>query len=296
MIDDKCLKDIRTNINPGVEYEIALFYSLCKWCKMDLKSLEQAISSRDDMNKIQSIIEISSPECILHRLAESSLTLTDVSLETQNDEVGPADIVMIVKEPSGKKYPIGLSVKYSNTCTLNVTGKRFLTDNQINTLKSKLNEYTLMYIQEMNNEYGSISNWFRKRKPSKTTDAYSDLIRDAVINNWKNIPNKEELFSSLYHSDSPVKFWVVKYSNMGYKVNTTPVSIDFSRVNEVEIRKYQSSFVAFYLDGTMIGHMQVKFNNGFIETCKKSIPDIVEQNVKISYGKPFSSWNFSVEE
>lgn len=296
MIDNKCIDDIRTNINPGVEYEIALFYSLSKWCKMDLRLLEETISSRKDSKRIKSIIKYSSPVRILNKLAECSLTLVDVSLETQNDNVGPADIVMTVQDPSGKKFPIGLSVKYSNTCTLNVTGKRFITDAQIYVLKEKLREYTASYIHEMNNMYGKISNWFRKRKPSRTTDAYIDLVRDAVIENWGNIPNKEQLFAALYHSDSPIEFWIVKYSNKDYKVNTHPTTIDFSRVNEVEIRKYKTSYVAFYLDGDIIGHMQVKFNNGFIESCKKSTPDIIEQNVSISYGKPFSSWNFSIEE
>jgi len=42
--------------------------------------------------------------------------------------------------------------------------------------------------------------------------------------------------------------------------------------------------------------MQVKFNNGFIEKCKKKTPDIVYEGVKMAYGQPFSSWNFSVEE
>ena len=42
--------------------------------------------------------------------------------------------------------------------------------------------------------------------------------------------------------------------------------------------------------------MQVKFNNGFIEKCKKKTPDIVCEGLKMAYGQPFSSWNFSVEE
>lgn len=296
MIDSKCIDDVKSNFNTGVEYEIALFYSLCEFCQMDLKSLDIAINNRVDSKKIRAIIKKSSPQPIISELAELSLSLVDVSFETQNDEVGPADIVLKVINNNQQMSSLGLSVKYSNTCTLNATGKRFLTDLQINELKGVLPVYTEKYIEEMNAQWGKISNWFRQRKPSQTTDEFIDLIRGAVIANWQNITQKEELFAALYHSDSPIKFWVIKYNKRGYAINTTPTSIDFSRVNEIEIRRYHTSYVSFHLDGVMIGHMQVKFNNGFIERCKKQNPDIVEQGIKISYGKPFSSWNFSVEE
>jgi len=64
----------------------------------------------------------------------------------------------------------------------------------------------------------------------------------------------------------------------------------------VTVRKYQTSYVAFYLENRMVGHMQVKFNNGFVEKCKKKNPDLTCEGVKMSYGQPFSSWNFSVEK
>ena len=41
--------------------------------------------------------------------------------------------------------------------------------------------------------------------------------------------------------------------------------------------------------------MQVKFNNGFVEKCKKQTPDFICEGVEMAYGQPFSSWNFSVE-
>lgn len=296
MIDNKCINDIKRNLNPGIEHEITLFYRLCQLCKMDIRSLNAAIAQRPDADKIMAIVKISSPDSIVSKLEERSLSLLDVSLETQNDNMGPADIVLKVTDHDNRIFSIGLSVKHSNNCTLNVTGRRFLTQLQIDDLSKLLhNKYTQMYIDEMNREWGDCQNWFRKRKPSKTTDQFIDLIRDAVIANWCNIDNKEALFAALYHSDSPIEFWVVKYGNKGYTVNTTPTTIDFSRVNEVEIRKHQTSYVAFYIDNIRIGHLQVKFNNGFIERCKKSKPDIVEQNEKISYGKPFTSWNFSIE-
>lgn len=52
--------------------------------------------------------------------------------------------------------------------------------------------------------------------------------------------------------------------------------------------------ITIFLDNVMIGKMQVKFNNGFLEQCKKLYPDVVEQGVRITFGKPFGSWNFSV--
>ena len=221
--------------------------------------------------------------------------MDDVTFETQNDEVGPADIVMLVSN-GASKTKIGLSVKYANTCTLNVTGRNFITDCQIAQLKNQLPLYTQKYIQEMVQKYGEVSNWFRMRKPSETTDAYIDLIRDAVIANWKNVRNKTTLLSALFHSDSPIDFWVVTYGNNGFTLKTKPQTIDMSRANDVTVAKYQTSYVAFYLDGIMVGHMQVKFNNGFIEKCKKTSPDVTYQGVRMAYGQPFSSWNFSVEK
>lgn len=296
MLYSYTLSEIRTNINTGVEYEIAMFYKL-----LDLRPSEQnqvmaAISSRGDVAKIKSIIAYTSTAPIYSALNTRGLTLDDVSFETQNDSVGPADVVLFVKDKSGHKDRIGLSIKYSNTCTLNVTGRNFITDAQINALKNKLPEYTKLYISEMTSLYGAVGNWFRKRKPSKITDAYIDLIREAVIANWKNVPNKTTLLSALFHSDSPIEFWVVTYTEKNYVLKTKPQTIDMSRAKDVTVEKYQTSYVAFYLDGNMVGHMQVKFNNGFVEKCKKITPDITHQGVKMAYGQPFSSWNFSVEK
>lgn len=146
----------------------------------------------------------------------------------------------------------------------------------------------------MTKEFGAVDNWFRKRKPSKVTDEYIDLIRDEVIRNWENVQNKATLLSTLFHDDSPIKFWVVTYTGKKYLLRTIPQTIDMRRAGDVTIGKYQTSYVAFYLDGTMVGHMQVKFNNGFIEKCKKAKPDFVWQDIRMAYGQPFSSWNFSV--
>ena len=296
MLYHNTLNEITSNINTGVEYEIALFYKLLENKPAEQKQVMSAIQSRYDAAKVKSIITYTDTNIILSSLNKRGLEYVDAAFETQNDEVGPADIVLITKDNSSKPVKIGLSVKYANTCTLNVTGRNFITDSQISELRAKLPNYTQDYINEMTATYGDVSKWFRMRKPSRVTDAYIDLIRDAVISNWKNVQNKTSLLSALFHSDSPIEFWVVTYTNTGYTLKTKPQTIDMRRAGDVTVGKYQTSYVAFYLDGVMVGHMQVKFNNGFVEKCKKINPDVVCQGVKMAYGQPFSSCNFSVEK
>lgn len=298
MLYTNTLSEVSNNINTGVEFEIALFYKLLKDCNKtnEQSQIMNAINRRFDAQKVKSIIAISDTRIICKYLKELGYVMLDASFETQNDEVGPADIVMYVKNTQGENKEIGLSVKYANTCTLNVTGRNFITDDQISRLKKQLPHYTKMYIDEMTKKHGNVNNWFRKRKPSSTTDKFIDLIRDAVIDNWANVRNKTSLLSALFHNDSPIEFWVVTYDSRGYSLKTEPQTIDMSRADDVTIGKYQTSYVAFYLDGKMVGHMQVKFNNGFVEKCKKTYPDVICQGVEMSYGQPFSSWNFSVEK
>ena len=294
MLYEYTLKEIQQNINTGVEYEIALFYKLLP--NIEQTKVLDVINTRHDSRKIHDIISKTSVNAIIKELNERGLSLENVSFETQNDEVGPSDIVMHVIDSNNNKSQIGISVKYANTCTLNVTGKRFISGKQIEKLQQKLPLYTEKYIKEMTNCYGNVEEWFRKRKPSLTTDEYIDLIRNAVIENWKNIKDKDILLSSMFHTDSPIEFWVVTYNDKGYTLKTIPQTIEKRRANDVEVQKYQTSYVAFYLDGRKIGHMQVKFNNGILEKCKKINADIECQGVKMAFGKPFSSWNFSVEK
>lgn len=296
MLYSYTLSEIRNNTNTGIEYEIALFYVLLSIKPNEQSQVMRAINERWDASKIKKIISYTNAYQLKDTLSARGLSLFDVSFETQNDEVGPADVVMHTKDKNGESSKIGLSIKFSNTCTLNVTGRNFITDDQISHLRDLLPDYTNRYIQEMTKLYGNVNNWFRMRKPSTITDEYIDLIRDEVIKNWGNVRNKTSLLSALFHSDSPIEFWVITYTNRNYILKTKPQTIDMSRANDVTVGKYQTSYVAFYLDGNMVGHMQVKFNNGFIEKCKKTTPDVTYQGVRMSYGQPFSSWNFSVEK
>lgn len=136
-----------------------------------------AICTRKDAYKIKSIIAQTNITPIKDALRNIGCNLIDSSFETQNDEVGPADIVMHVIDNHGENKDIGLSVKYANTRTLNVTGRNFITQSQIDKLQSLLPQYTNLYIKEMTDSYGDVQNWFRKRKPSTTTDKFIDLIR-----------------------------------------------------------------------------------------------------------------------
>ncbi len=296
MLYQNTLREIRENINTGVEYEIAMFYALLTIKPDEQALVMNAIHNRWDTEKVKKIISYTDTQKVVSALKQRGLSLVDVSFETQNDEVGPADVLMFVKEQNNIIGKIGLSIKYANTCTLNVTGRNFITDDQILQLRKLLPKYTSLYIQEMTKLYGDVNNWFRKRKPSKVTDAFIDLIRGEVIKNWKKVPNKTTLLSALFHSDTPIEFFVVAYTSKGYFLKTKPQTIDMRRADDVTVGKYQTSYVAFYLDGEMVGHMQVKFNNGFVEKCKKLKPDITHQGVNMSFGQPFSSWNFSVEE
>lgn len=292
MLYPNTLFEIENNINTGVEYEIALFYQLAP--ASEQPAIMAAINKRADKSKVKELITQTNIAQVVSELAKRGLKLMDVTFETQNDEVGPSDIVMLVSDGNTSQR-IGISIKYANTCTLNVTGRRFITDEQIANLKRELPRYTEMYVEEMTRNYGGVENWFRKRRPSVTTDQFIDLIRDAVIYNWQNVADKTTLLSALFHADSPIEFWVVTYTNRGYNLTTKPQTIEVGRAKDVVVEKYQTSYIAFYLDGAKVGHMQVKFNNGFIEKCKKHTPDLVCEGVKMSYGQPFSSWNFSVE-
>jgi hypothetical protein len=302
MLHHNTLYEIETNTNTGVEYEIALFYKLISNNSDEQSQVKKAIRKRLDSDTVEEIISYTNTSKILTALRERGLTLKDASFETQNDEVGPADVVLFAEDNAGKTHRIGLSIKFANTCTLNVTGRKFITDEQIKVLKEK---YITKYIPEfkvyMKATYGHAENWHRKQHP--ITERMIDEIRDAVILNWPKVKNKVELMKNLFHDTSPIEFWVVNYSRTDYTLKTKPSTIDMSRANDVVVKKYQTSYVAFYVDDVRVGRMQVKFNNGFVESNfnhkglrKKQTCDFIVDGLEFIYGQPFGSWNFSVED
>ncbi len=295
MLHIHTLSEIRENRNTGVEYEIAMFYQLLN-NDNERQLVEKAINQRHDADKIREIASRTNITAILNSLKERDLTLLDVSFETQEDRVGPSDVVMHLADGSGYKQMIGLSIKYANSCSMNITGRNFITDDQIAVLRSMLPQYTQKFLTDMSERFGRIENWLHSRKKSPVTDEYIDLIRDAVIENWSNVEDKAKLLSLMFHKDSPIEFWVATYRKRGYKLQTEPPTVDKSRADEVYLRKHEGSFIDFYLCEKLIGRMQVKFNNGFVEKCNKKIADLVWEGKEIAFGHPFSSWNFSTKK
>lgn len=110
MLYPSTLSEISNNINTGVEYEIALFFKLLESKKSEQTQVLNSISKRKDESKIKSIIAQTDISPIETSLKKIGCKLVDVSFETQNDEVGPADIVMLVKNTQGQEKQIGLSV------------------------------------------------------------------------------------------------------------------------------------------------------------------------------------------
>ena len=62
----------------------------------------------------------------------------------------------------------------------------------------------------------------------------------------------------------------------------------------VTIKKYQSSFVALYSEDSLIGKIQVKFNNGIVERGTQNNYDHFIDGIYMKNGQPFSSWNFGL--
>ena len=214
-------------------------------------------------------------------------------LATQVDAVGPADIVL--QNPGN--HLLGLSVKYQNDCTLNLSSKYFLKPESVLQLKKELRSASERFIVEMNAKYGAAANWFRQRKNSRETDRYIDQLRDQVIADWKekSVAGKKELLSKLVHADSPIPFWVVKFkkSKQAFvlKIDINPITqLD---PNTIELTKIAGSSIGFKTDKVLLGKLQVKFNNGFLEREKGNSFDFSQEGIKMKIGDPFGSWNFS---
>lgn len=301
MLYTNTLSEIKNNINTGVEYEIALFYKLLKSNPSEQTKVMEALNTRFDARKIKGIISQTNIESIETALKTKGLTLVDVTFETQNDEIGPADIVMHVKNNKEQKEKIGLSVKYANSCTLNSTSGRFISSEQRKNIEGLYPTYKSRFIEYMKSNYGNASNWHRKRCP--ITSEFIDVLRDAVIENWKVRNDKKDILSTAFQDNSPIPFWVITYGSYGFSINTSPVCIDLSRSNEVIASKHAGQYVSFSLDGRVYAKMQVKFNNGLLElnydhkgNRKRETPSVVIDGIEFIDGDPFGSWNFSVEE
>ena len=298
MLYPSTLNEIETNINTGVEYEIALFAKLIEKNSTDYSKVINSIRKRHDCSKVMQIMGMTSIQPILNELTKKNLIFKDATFETQNDEVGPADIVMLVSN-GVTISKIGISVKYANTCTLNSTSGRFITTEQRKRIESLYPSYKRRFIEYMKNHFGDASNWHRKRCP--ITNEFIDVLRDAVIENWNIRNDKRDVLSAAFQDNSPIPFWVVTYGTRGYSLDFSPVCINLSRANEVIALKQAGQYVTFSLDGKVYAKMQVKFNNGLLELNndhkgkrKRETPSEVIDGIEFIDGDPFGSWNFSV--
>ena len=279
------------NNNVGVEYEFALYYLLLDVKFRDIfKNI--TINNHTKKEKILQIIDaqkaniyqqISRPEYSIYKY---------VYLATQDDTVGPSDIVLY--ENADKTGSIlGLSVKYNNSCNVNISSHYFLTAIDKEYLKNIQKEYTNRHIDYQLDNRGNVENWFRIRKYSTTpySTGIIDAIREHVIIRWNNGDvDKQNIINKLYQTDSPINYEVWKFTKKKLKVLEKP-NIAISP-NDIYIAKYRSSYIGFYHGDTLLCKMQVKFNNGILERATSDSKDAICVNdVYMKMGDAFGSWN-----
>jgi hypothetical protein len=279
------------NNNVGVEYEFALYYLLLDVKFRDIfKNI--TINNHAKKEKILQIIEAQKAN-IYQQISKSEYsTYKYVYLATQDDTVGPSDIVLY--ENADKTGSIlGISVKYNNSCNVNMSSQYFLTATDKEYLKNIQKEYTNRHIDYQLDNRGNVENWFRIRKYSTTpySTGIIDAIREHVIIRWNNGDvDKQNVIDKLYQIDSPINYEVWKFTKKKLKVLEKPnIAIN---PNDINIAKYRSSYIGFYHGDTLICKMQVKFNNGILERATPDTKDAICVNdVYMKMGDAFGSWN-----
>ena len=116
------IEALTTNINPGFEYELALAYLLIKNEAEKEDFLSQIIKPHPYSKKIRKIASLLADEADrLDWKNQKRIDYDSITITTQNDEIGPADIILNYPD----KSKIGLSIKFQNKCHLNITGRVF---------------------------------------------------------------------------------------------------------------------------------------------------------------------------
>lgn len=326
MLHPDTLNEIRESHLKCVEYEIGLF--LCLLTNPDeIEAVINAASTREDYKKILGIANNANKEAILNILSYAGMSLQDVSFESQNDEVGPADVVVYASNRHGENKKIGLSVKYDNDVICNYTGRDILTEEQISNLQEQLPAFANRYLNEMTERFGSFEEWYRirfetnQKIASDVTNEYIDLVRDAVVDRWAIMSQeeKDEFLYKVYRTDSPLDYWIYSFQKKGkFILCTNPPYIRRSAYPRVTIEKIAGQYLGFFLDGQLLGKTQVKFNNGIFERyTSKPYKDAIEagnnelansifaryaaqgkgimvEGKPLRYGVPFTSWNFEI--
>ena len=292
-ISQQEIEYLRNNINTGIEFEYALF-SLLNNGELQNVFLNEVVLYHPFKDRIELIIAKTNIEVLKRIITRKFNSNYEIFLATQIDNIGPADIIL----QDNVGCTLGLSVKYQNNCTLNVSSKYFITEQSAMELKNELKISCQNYILEMNIKYGSTNEWFRKRKTSIETDKFIDTVRNKVIQDWmkKSTIEKKELLDKLVHADSPIIFWVVKFRDslrgFQFEINENPIKKLLP--DDVVLTKEATSFIGFNVNGTLFAKMQVKFNNGILEKAKGNYSDFIIDGIKIKNGDPFGSWNFSI--
>lgn len=326
MLHEGTLEEISTSNMPCVEYEIGMF--LCLLTNEDEKeAVRNAASFRHDYARILEIASETNKEAILNILHYAGMTFEDVSFETQNDEVGPADIVIYATNRHREQKKIGVSVKYDNDCICNYTGRDILTEEQITELKGLIPFYASRYLEEMIERFGTFREWChirfctKQRISSPITSEFIDLVRDAVIERWGTMSDedKDRFLYKVYQTDSPLDYWIYSFQRRGrFILCTNPPYIRRSSYPRVTISKIATQYLGFYLDNQLLGKTQIKFNNGIFERYSSKPltramanndqasvdailtrfvdegKGIVVEGGPLKYGMPFTSWNFEI--
>lgn len=287
------LNAIIQNINTGIEFEIAIYFHLSSPLeKEEIKN--KIISNHPLKDKIENVIDNLDYNNL--RKDMSFVSEPEVSyLTTQDDSVGPSDVVIKVDNEL-----LGLSIKYSNNCNLNISGSHFLSKQSIIEIQNSFDFYGRKYIKEMTHLYGSAENWFRQRKSSEVVNEIIDFIRDKVIHDWSfylSMESKMKIINLAFHSESPIKFYIARVDKIKgvFKCDIDKNPIKQISISDVTLNKYQTSYVAFNYKGKVFALMQIKFNNGILEKPKGEKFDYVVDGIKMKFGSPLTSWNFNLE-
>ena len=283
--------ELSNNNNVGVEYEFALYYLLLNNEFQNIFN-KLTISNHIKKDKILKIIENHRDNVYQQILNQEYSLYKYVYLATQDDSVGPSDIVLYENHDKTGNV-LGISVKYNNGCNVNMSSSYFLTANDKEELKAIQKDQTYKHIEYQTNTRGNVENWFRQRKYSTTpySNICIDAIRETVIHRWNNgYVDKQNVINKLYQTDSPIDYEVWKFTKKKLKVLEKPKN-DIS-ANNIDVAKYRSSYIGFYNGENLICKMQVKFNNGILERAKPETKDVIcVDDVYMKMGDAFASWN-----
>ena len=119
--------ELSNNNNIGVEYEFALYYLLLDNEFQNIFN-KLTILNHIKKDKILQIIENQRDNVYQQMLNQEYSLYKYVYLATQDDSVGPSDIVLYENHDKTGNV-LGLSVKYNNGCNVNMSSSYFLTAN-----------------------------------------------------------------------------------------------------------------------------------------------------------------------